>query len=107
MQEDYVSIAQSIALKYIEKDTFAVFLFGSRARKDNLHSADIDVGIWGEEKVSFHSHNCISEELLESVVPYSMDVIDSYCADDQFRKIALKSYQIWNLPKHLKLKLSL
>ena len=104
---DYLSIVRSIVLKHVEKDSFAVFLFGSRARHDNLPGADIDVGIWGEEKVSSFTMNRIFDELMESSVPYNLDVVDFSSADENFRKIALKSYQIWNLPKHLQPKLPL
>jgi len=104
---DYLSIARSIVLKHVEKDSFAVFLFGSRARHDNLHGADIDVGIWGDEKISSLTINRIFDELMESSVPYNMDLVDFSSADEHFRKIALKSYQIWNLPKHLQPKLPL
>ena len=101
MSTNYLSIVQNIVLKTVDKDSFAVFLFGSRANETSRHGADIDIGIWGSQPISSRMINKIIEELAESSVPYDIDVVDFHLTDSQFRQIALKTYQIWNLPIHL------
>ena len=101
MASDYIAIVQSIVLKHVDKSLFAVFLFGSRSKRLAKHGADIDIGIWGSENFPSKTINKIIEEVAESIVPYDLDVVDFFISDKKFRQIALKSYQLWNLPKHL------
>lgn len=106
-QEKYLQIAKESILESIDLDQYAVFLFGSRSRTFFSPNADIDIGILGDSFFPENSIYLIKEKIAESIVPYHLDIIDFYSVEENFKKIALQNFVIWNLPKHLKEKLPL
>lgn len=96
----YIEIAKEKVLSLIDKDTTSVFLFGSRA--DNTHSenSDMDIGFLSDNKIDMLLFHKIREELNNSIVPYSFDMVDFYNADDDFKKITLENIIIWNKSKN-------
>lgn len=99
--EDYLEIVKKIVLENIPKDKFNVFLFGSRARDKHRFGADIDIGVKGEEKLEEKIKSIIKDEIDESIVPFKVDIIDFYEVSDDFKKVALKDYILWNKVKHI------
>ena len=98
-EQKYLNIIKEIILENIDKDKFNVFLFGSRARKDNHSKADVDVGILGSEKLG-KSYYKIINKLEESVVPYKVEIVDFSLVESNFKKEALKKIIIWNKAKN-------
>lgn len=64
--------------------------------RDPEKAYDMDIGISGNEKVSFELIEDIKDDLDESIVPYRHNITDFYNADKEFRKFALSNIQIWN-----------
>ena len=50
-ENKYLEKTRSIILKYINKDSIEVFLFGSRAIKTNSKYSDIDIGLLADKKI--------------------------------------------------------
>jgi uncharacterized protein len=103
MKLDYLEIVKKIVFKYVPKDHFAVFLFGSRAAGNANALSDIDVGILGTESLPLSILVNLESDLEESIVPFKIDLIDFYKVDKAFKKEALINVQIWNCPKNIKL----
>lgn len=101
--EKWLSIAREIVLKNIDKDKYAAFLYGSMV-SDPLKAYDMDIGIYGSDKVPFEVVENIKDELDESIVPFRYDIVDFKNADESFKKFALKDIKIWNKPDYIKLK---
>jgi predicted nucleotidyltransferase len=101
--EKYLQMVKKIILETIDVNSYAVFLFGSRARHPHAESADFDIGVLGHQplpdKIMFEIH----EKIESSIVPYKVDVVDFYHADTKFKSIALKEIQIWNHPNSISL----
>ena len=92
---DYVGIAKEIILKFIPKDEYKVFLYGSRAVGNEKHYSDIDVGILGKVKFPIKLKVDIEDALEESIVPYKVDLVDFFIVDEVFKKYALEKTVIW------------
>ena len=100
---DYIDIVKQIVLKHVPKDEFAIFLFGSRAVGNAKTLSDIDIGIMGTKPLPTLIMADLDSDLEESIVPFKIDLIDFYQADQAFKNEALSSIQIWNCPKNIKL----
>lgn len=92
---DYIALTRQIVLKHIDTSQYRVFLFGSRACGNFRHNSDIDVGIWGKERIPLKAKIAIEEELEESIVPYKVDIVDFTLVDDTFKKYALERIVEW------------
>ncbi len=101
--DHYLDLVKKIVLDHIDTTKYAVFLFGSRARQKMDRAADVDVGILGEKPFPIENIIELKNTVEESIVPYNVDFVDFYRADDAFKKIALKNIEIWNKPNFIKL----
>jgi predicted nucleotidyltransferase len=101
--DQYLQMVKKIVLDTIDINSYAVFLFGSRARLKHASSADFDVGVLGHQPLPDEVIFDIKEKIDSSIVPYGVDVVDFYRADTKFKSIALKDIQIWNLPNSISL----
>lgn len=93
---DWMKLAKSIILRYIDTENYKVFLYGSRATKKYSHSSDIDIGILGNKPVEKRVLNKIKNELEKSNIPYHIDIKDFFGVDEKFKETALKEMIIWN-----------
>jgi predicted nucleotidyltransferase len=97
----YINIAKNIILKYVPKNDYAVFLFGSRADGTAKKTSDIDIGFIGSQPLSSVLKADMEYELGESIIPYKVDLIDFSMTNNDFRQIALKNIIVWNHPKNI------
>jgi len=100
---DYLNIVKQIVLKHVPKDEFAIFLFGSWAVGNAKTLSDIDVGILGTKPLPTLIMADLESDLEESIVPFKTHLIDSYQVDKAFKYDALRTIQIWNCTKNIKL----
>lgn len=98
--DKYRNIAKNTVLDLINKETTSVFLFGSRAENANSGDSDLDIGFLSNKKIDLLLFHKIREALENSIVPYHIDLVDFYNADDDFSKIASDSIIIWNKSKN-------
>ena len=84
-----MSCITSILGKYLDERKHNAFIFGSAATKNMRRSSDIDIGIEGEA-LTPQTYFSIKNELEESDLPYSVDIVQFSRVDDRFKKIAKK-----------------
>jgi len=84
-------------LEIIEKllPTCTIYLFGSRADGSAYISSDIDVAIDNKEEIPIRTIGEIQEQLEESNIPFTVDVVDLQRTDEKFRSKVIKSGIIW------------
>jgi uncharacterized protein len=73
-----------------------IYLFGSRARKDNSPQSDIDIAIDNKNKIDFLILSNIKEEIEESTVPFTVDIVDLNNISEDFKTQILKDKIKWN-----------
>lgn len=72
-----------------------IFLFGSRAVKEQSKSSDIDIGVMSG-KLDRKMIIKIKEIIDESFVPFKVDIVDFSKVDENFKKEALRKIVQWN-----------
>jgi predicted nucleotidyltransferase len=72
-----------------------IYLFGSRARGDYTPWSDIDVALDTGKKIDLYELSIIKEEIEESSIPFTVDVVDMHNISEDFRKNILKDGKLW------------
>jgi predicted nucleotidyltransferase len=75
--------------KYLPEKDYEVFIYGSRADGTAEKWSDVDVGIWGKEKIPSKKLALIKDEVEESNIPYLVDIVDFTRVADKFKRVAL------------------
>ncbi len=92
-QEHLLSVKQEIT--QILKERFAgtpfkCFFFGSRVEGKNRERSDIDVGIFGPQKLTLEELDDIREAMRRIATLLKIDVIDFNSTTKDFRDVALQ-----------------
>lgn len=92
-----------IILKKLNKETTAVFLFGSFANEEIYPSSDIDIGVIADNPIPRALISTIKDELETVKTLRDIDVIDFGAITDKvFLKEALQEIVIWHQTKQSK-----
>jgi uncharacterized protein len=94
MSDEYLSKLRKIILSFFEKDDIMIFVFGSRARKDNYGHSDIDIGLLPKKNICYKTA-VLWEKIEETNIPYKVDLVDFSEVSDDFKKEAFKDIIIW------------
>lgn len=78
----------------IKEPHFKAFFFGSRASGKAMQRSDIDIGILAAKPIPLNVMGEIKTELDKLRVLQKFDVVDFNDADDDFKKVALKSIEV-------------
>jgi uncharacterized protein len=73
-----------------------IYLFGSRARKDNSPRSDIDIAIDNKNKIDNLTLSNIREEIEESTIPFTVDIVDLNNISEDLKTQILKDKIKWN-----------
>ncbi|GAA4311368.1 nucleotidyltransferase domain-containing protein [Compostibacter hankyongensis] len=101
MKYDYSAMLKAIIKERIPEDEYIVFLFGSRAAKNNKGTSDIDIGIWGRKPLPIRIKSDLKAAIEESIIPYFVDIVDFSRVNEQFKREALQHIELWSSPKSL------
>lgn len=82
-------IIKQIIYKYLPKNAYEVFIFGSRATGTSRKFSDIDLGINGPKALSAEEYVLIKSAFDESDLPYRVDLVDFKNVSDKFKQISL------------------
>jgi histidinol phosphatase-like enzyme len=99
-RKKWLGMFKDVCLKYVDKDKYAVFLFGT-AVSDIIRATDVDIGILGKNKLDEEVKEKIRNEVENSVIPFDIDIVDFCHAEKKFKRVALSSIEVWNKPKHI------
>lgn len=75
-----------------------VYLFGSRATGRARRASDIDVAVWPLAELSEGTLAAIREALFETMIPYTVDLVDLRDANAAFRARVLAEGVLWREP---------
>lgn len=67
-----------------------VIAFGSRAKWTARTYSDLDLAILGDEPLSLGASARLKESLVESDLPFKVDLVDWARVSDQFRSVILR-----------------
>ncbi len=92
---DYLAEVRKIVLKGLAGYPARAYLFGSRARGASSRTSDIDVAVLPSEPLPAGVLSAIREELEESTIPYTVDLVDLSEADTAFRELVQREGLPW------------
>lgn len=95
MKDKYLLELKKTIKEFLKDKKIRIFLFGSRARRDNYIFSDVDIGILTEEKIDKGKISLLREKLENSNIPYKVDLVDLKEVSDDFRKEILKGAILW------------
>ncbi|PIU37027.1 hypothetical protein COS77_02615 [Candidatus Roizmanbacteria bacterium CG06_land_8_20_14_3_00_34_14] len=76
-----------IVYKYLPKDSYNAFVFGSRATGKNRKFSDLDLGIKGPKPLTPKEYILIKNDLDDSDIPYRVDLVDFAKVNNKFKQI--------------------
>ncbi|MDQ6763143.1 MAG: nucleotidyltransferase domain-containing protein [Bacteroidota bacterium] len=91
---DFESIAKKIIIRELQNFNCKIFLFGSRATKENHRFSDMDIGIIPGRDFDRRVLYNLKDKLADSVVPFKVDIVNFNQVSDDFKKEAF-NYIIW------------
>lgn len=92
---DFEAIAKKIVLEELKDFDCKIFLFGSRASKENHRFSDMDIGILPGKDFNAKILIPLKEKLNDSVIPFKADVVNFNQVSDKFKKHALQNIVWW------------
>ena len=92
---DFESVAKKIILKELENLNCKIFLFGSRATKNNHRFSDMDIGIVPGVDFNHRVLYDLKDKLLDSIVPFKVDIVNFSQVTSSFKEEALKNVIWW------------
>ena len=98
IRPDHLAIVQGILREHLPVDV-KVCVFGSRASWTTKDSSDLDLALEGDGKLSHKVLGALNDAFDDSVLPYTVDVVDLHRIGDSFRQI-VESQRV-PLPLHL------
>ena len=94
VEEKYKKILVKIVEKHLPE--CKIYLFGSRARKTNSPTSDIDLALDCGEAIELSILGKIDEEIEESPVPFTVDLVDLQTVGPEMKKQIEKEKILWS-----------
>jgi len=92
IDKKYIIHIREIVQKHVGKKG-RVFIFGSSV--ESAHFSDIDLGVIHDDLGTDRIIQNIKNDLEESNLPYTFDVVDIHRADELFRNKIMNNKKIW------------
>ena len=92
---DFELLAKKMVLNELKNSDCKIFLFGSRATKENHRFSDKDIGIIPQKQFDTKILHHLQAKLDGSVIPFKVDVVNFAEVSEMFKKEALKNTVSW------------
>ena len=86
---------KDLVLEILKDEQIKVFIFGSRARKDNSIFSDVDIGLMPYGKIDETKITILRDEIEKLNIPYKVEVVNFLETSEDFKKEALREVVIW------------
>ena len=93
--DEYLQKIKNIVLEYLSSEKVKIFLFGSRARKDNHLTSDVDIGIMPYGEFDENKITLLKERMEDFNTPYKVEFVDFRYVSADFKEEAMKNIAIW------------
>ena len=95
MQNKYIEQLKKIVLDELKSQNIKIFMFGSRARRDNYIGSDVDIGLIPESKIDSSKISLLKEKIDNSNIPYKVQIVNFKEVSERFKNEAMKDIEIW------------
>jgi len=83
--EPYFSVIAEILEKHFGDHNVKVYLYGSRARKDEHPASDIDLAVKTSSPIDYQI-SAVKEAFFESYIPYKIDLVEIKLAGKELKE---------------------
>ena len=97
---DDLKLVRQLVLGGLGEYPARVYLFGSRATGRARPASDIDVAVWPLAELPVGTLSLIREALEESLIPFTVDLVDLRDTDEGFRARVLAEGIVWHEPEN-------
>ncbi len=91
----HVINALDIVFNSLEQLKPDVYLFGSRAKGTETTHSDIDIAVTADVELPINQLSYIREQLENSDIPYTVDLVDMHKVDEAFKQKILTEGFLW------------
>lgn len=97
MKNSYLEQIKKFVVTSFADNNVKIILFGSRARSDNSHTSDVDIGIipQNNSKLDAQKIAYVKDKIDELNVPYKIEIVNFTEVSEDFKKEALKEHVVW------------
>ncbi len=95
-REKYLDRIRTLVVEGLAGTTAEIYLFGSHARGDATRLSDVDVAIDATEPLPTGCLARLREQLEDSTIPLTVELVDLGEADAEFRARVRKEGVKWN-----------
>lgn len=95
MEDKYLIKLKNYIIDTLKEERVKIILFGSRARKDNQNTSDVDIGIIPYDIIDKYKITKIKTDLEDLNIPYKVEIVNFNEVSEDFKKEALKEVIIW------------
>lgn len=95
MDNKYLVELKKVIVGFLKNEEVKVLLFGSRARKDNYPTSDVDIGIIPGGTIDKKKLILLKEKVENLNLPYKIEIVNLEEVSPIFRKEALKDAIVW------------
>lgn len=85
IRPDHLEMVRDILRRYVPQ--YAVWAFGSRAKRTAKVYSDLDLCIHSDKALDFFTLGALNDDFAESDLPYKVDIVDWATTSEAFRKI--------------------
>lgn len=91
----YVLTLKRIVADFLKDEEIKIVLFGSRARGDNYHFSDVDIGILPYRKIEQKKITLLRERLEDLNIPYKIEIVNLSEVSEDFKNMVLQEAIVW------------
>ena len=95
MENRYLERLKKLILTAMEGEKVKIILFGSRSRRDNCGTSDVDIGLIPRGRVDKKKVVLLKEKIEGLNIPYKVEIVDFSTVSPDFKKEALKGAATW------------
>jgi len=95
MKNKYLNILKELILVSLKGEKVKIILFGSRARRDNHYTSDVDIGLIPEGSIDKKKLVLMKERIENLNIPYKVEIVDFSEVSETFKREATKEMIVW------------
>jgi len=95
VQKNYLSMLKKLILLHLGNRDIQVILFGSHAKNTTHRYSDIDIALLSADPLPLGLISQLKEKIEQSIIPYSVDIIDLSQVDRELREKVIREGIVW------------
>lgn len=96
LKSNHLNLIKRILAEYVPE--CEAMVFGSRITEKAAEYSDVDIALFGSEKLDWRTIEALKDAFSESDLPYTVDIVDGNSVSESFRKIIDSRHEVIQQP---------